>query len=288
MQSILDISVAASSYFFVALSITILLKIEGYIDFSIGASVSTGAALVYLFYSVLQFPIIISIIGTVSAGLLLTWFIYWQVFRRFTIKGSPGSIKMIAGLGVYIVITNLLSLSFGDAIRTISLDAGDTMFYIFGARLSLVQISSIIVAISIGIVLFLFLYFTMYGKVMRAVIDNAKLAEASGLNITAVRWLAITIGSVSAILAGVFATLDIGFSPTMGMHFLLMGAVASFLGGTQFVGTLYGSVFLAVLQHSSILLFPAKWADSITFSVLIIILLAIPSRFIKSMLSDRV
>ena len=87
--------------------------------------------------------------------------------------------------------------------------------------------------------LHLFLTRTRLGKAMRAVSDNATLAQVTGIDVQNVIRLDWIVGGSLAAVAGMFFGLTVQVRPNMGFNLILPMFAAAILGG---IGSVYGAV----------------------------------------------
>ena len=179
----------------------------------------------------LGWPDIVAI--PVSTGLCaaLGILIEISVYRPLRHKGSSSLILLLASLGIYIVLQNIISMIFGDDIKTIRSGIVKEGINILGARITPVQITIIVVSLLLLVSCFLFLKYTKIGRAMRAVANDSELARVAGIESDKVILLTFALGSALAGIAGILVALDVDITPTMGMNALMMGVVAVIIGG---------------------------------------------------------
>ena len=181
----------------------------------------------------------------VSIGLcaVLGVIIETSVYRPLRHKGSSSLILLLASLGIYIVLKNIISMVFGDNTKTIRSGIVKEGLQILGARITPVQITIICVSLLLVLSCFLFLKYTKNGRSMRAVSNNPELALISGINSDGVVFWAFALGSALAGIAGILVALDVNMTPTMGMNALMMGVAAVIIGGVESIypGWLWGA-----------------------------------------------
>jgi len=178
---------------------------------------------------------------------------------------------MIASLGVYTVCQNAVSLFFGDDTKSLPHVTSRSLEFL-GQRITTIQAWLIAIAVSFYIALIL-LQRTSVGLRIRSVAGDPELARTVGVNVRRTRLAATSVGAVGGALAGTFWAWDVGLAPGMGMHLLLMGAVAALVGRATVLGTFAGALLIALLQELSAFWFPVKWKTCPAFIVLIICLL---------------
>jgi branched-chain amino acid transport system permease protein len=122
-----------------------------------------------------------------------------------------------------------------------------------------------------------FIRTTRYGRYLRAVANNAELAEMAGLNVELTTLLAVGLGSGLAGLVAILNALDTGLVPTMGFQALVSGMVACIIGGIRsIVEVATGGLILGLTMYFGVWKIPTQWQDGIVFVVLILFLLFRP------------
>ena len=81
---------------------------------------------------------------------------------------------------------------------------------------------------------------TSFGKAIRAISDDEEVAKIVGIDTNKIIGYVFFIGSAIAGWAGIMVGFDTGIEPTMGMHLLLKGVIASVVGGVGNVYEEYG------------------------------------------------
>jgi branched-chain amino acid transport system permease protein len=112
---------------------------------------------------------------------------------------------------------------------------------------------------------------------MRAVADDADLAESSGINVDRIILITWTLAGGLAALGGVFFGLNQAIQWDMGFKLLLLIVAAVVLGG---LGTAYGAMvggfIVGITVEMSTLIFPNELKTAVGLVLLIVILLVKP------------
>ncbi|WP_340537984.1 ABC transporter permease [Nocardioides sp. GXZ039] len=141
-----------------------------------------------------------------------------------------------------------------------------------------------IVLIAFGVLLLgiFVLRYVGYGRVIYAIGGNPAAARMAGINITAIR---ISVWGVAALCAGLAALINTSrlqaATPDSGISIVLLAGSAVLVGGTSFrggkgtlLGTLFGVLFMAVVQNGIVLVgIASAWQDIIIGVVLILAVL---------------
>lgn len=206
------------------------------------------------------------------SGYLLELMLYRPLFRH---KASSGAV-LVASLGSFIVIENLLAIFFGDDLLTFS----NTLAFRITARsvaISIVQAVQLIISLVIIIVLWIAFKRFLLFKVIWAMGDEPELISVLGLPLMHYRAFIFILSAILGGSAGCLVAIDVGIEPHMGMTYLLAAAVAVLTGGVNsYLGWIAGGFILSLLQSLVMWKFSSHWIDLATFSILISILLFRP------------
>lgn len=279
-QLILNSIISSSVFFLITLSFSIIYQITRFFHFAHAVVFTSGAYFTFLFSQLLGYSLLVAIPIAVICSCLLGSLMDSVIYKPLRKKKSSTLILLLASLGVYIVLQNIISMVFGDdtkSIRTWSVVEG---IDIFGARITPVQIiiviSSLLLVIGVGA----WLHKSKIGKGMRAVANDPELANISGINSDRVILVSFAVGSALAGIAGILVSLDVDMTPTMGMNALMMGVVAMIVGGVGSIrGIILGSLLLALAQNLGVWYISSQWQDAIAFAILLIFLLFKPEGF---------
>ena len=280
-QLIMNGIIAGSVYTLVAVGFAVIYRTVKFFHFAHGVVFTAGAYFSYLFKVWLGWPIIFAIPASIGLCIVLGIFLDTLVYRPLRHKQSSALILLLASLGIYIVLQNIISMVFGDDTKTIRSGIVKEGINILGARITAVQITIIFVSLLLILSCFLFLKYTKIGRSMRAVASNPELAEVSGINSDGVVLWAFTLGSALAGIAGILVALDVDMTPTMGMNALMMGVAAVIIGGVESIpGVALGALFLGMAQHLGVWKISSQWQDAIAFVILLVFLLFRPQGFL--------
>ena len=203
------------------------------------------------------------------------------IFSPLRFKGISLLGLLLTSLGIYIVLQNLISLSFGDDIKSIRTDPVIEGVSILGARITPIQIITILSSITLVIVLAILLKKTKLGTAIRAVANDIELANITGVTCRKLIIIVFLTGSGLAAVSGIFSALDIDMNPTMGMNALMMGVVVAIIGGMEsIIGMALGALLLSSTQHMGAWIIGSQWQDAIAFVILLVFLIFRPQGFL--------
>ena len=202
------------------------------------------------------------------------------LYKPLRKRNASPMILMIASLGLYIVLQNVISMVWGDdtkSVRTGSVKVGNEFF---GAYITNIQIITIAVCVTLFVACALLMKYSRIGRNIRAVASNPELSNVVGISSDRVILWAFSIGSALAAVAGILIAFDTDMRPTMGFNWLLYGVVAMIIGGVgSNWGLVGGALLLATAQHLAAYYIGSQWMDAVAYVILIMFLIARPLGF---------
>jgi len=135
--------------------------------------------------------------------------------------------------------------------------------------------------IVIGAMVFGFLWWfqerTKYGAIVRAGVDDEKMTQAIGINISIVKTLVFGLGALLAGFAGVIGAPFIGLYTGLDMDILLLALVVIIIGGMGSLwGALVGALFIGLVDSFGKSLLPELSVFTI-FAAMVVVLAIKPS-----------
>ena len=286
LQLLINGLVTGALYALVALAFGIVYRSTKVFHLAMGAIYTSAAYGVYvsLRWGIVT-GIIIGILTALTLGFLIERFVYRPLYR----KNSSSGVILIASLGVYIFIVNLIALGFGNEVKILSrgIEPSVTFFGIILTRIQLIQFVTGFFVILIWIILLKKLRFF---KGIWAMGDEPGLVQVLGLPLWRLRDAVFLLSSFLVAVSSILIALDVGVDPHVGLPAFLLGAVAVLVGGiSNFPGWIISAFIIAELQSLIIWKFSARWNDAITFVVLIAVLLLKPQGIfsVKGRMEER-
>ena len=217
---------------------------------------------------------------SVLFGVLLMLAVNQWIYKPLQKRNLASWQMMIASLGLYVVLQNIVSMVWGDStlsFRTWEVKVGHE---ILGAYITDVQIITIVASILLLFGSWLFCEKTQTGRKIKAVSSNPELSNVLGISRDkAVIWSFI-LGSGLAACAGILIAADTDMTPTMGFNWLLYAVVAMIIGGMGKMRYLIlGALLLASAQHLAAYYLDSKWMNATAYIILIIFLCFRPYGF---------
>jgi len=264
-------------YALVALGFSLIYTTTRVFHVAHGAVFTIAAYILFATFSLAGIPLPLAIVATLVAAAVVGILIELFVHRPLEKKKASSTVSLISSLGTYIVLVNIVAMVFGNDTKILRSGIESTIT-IGPVLLTKIQITQLFAALAIIVIYWVFLRRTSLGRISRAVSDNSTLSSVLGVHVERTRVSVFAIGSAMAALGSILMAMDIGMEPYGGFGAVLIGAVATILGGlNRFIAPALGAFILAVLQGLVVWLASATWETAITFAVLIAVLLVRPS-----------
>ena len=280
MQLLLSIIVYSSLLTVLSLGITELYAILRFFHLAHAMTLTLGAYFVYVMLIPLGWPLWVSVLLSVVTVILLMMAVNKWIYQPSQDCGAESWELMIASLGLYVVLQNLVSIFCGDrtlSFRTWEIKAGNPFL---GAQITSVQIITIITCAVLIIGLWLFLHRTNIGKQIKAASSNPELSTVLGVSRgRIVRWtMAICTGIAAC--TGILIAADMALTPTMGFNWLLCAVVVMIISGMgKEWHLILGALLLATAQVLVAYFFDSKWMNATAYIILVIFLYFRPYGF---------
>jgi branched-chain amino acid transport system permease protein len=254
--------------------LTIIYGTLGVLNLAHGAMFMLGGYAGYVAYTYTE-----SFIVAVFAGSLFVM-VAGVVMERIIIRhfyGRPDEDQLLVTFGISICLVEIVRFCFGSLSLTIPpppMFTGITslgfMFYPT-YRLALVGI----VAIAL-LGLFLVLYRTRIGMIVRAGIEDSVMVDSLGINVYRVFMIVFGIGAMAAGFAGIVNAPVVSLTPDMGEAILVQTFVVVVIGGVgSFPGAILGGLIAGEIISITSMINPG-YAYVMLFAAMTLVLLVRP------------
>jgi branched-chain amino acid transport system permease protein len=263
------------TYALIALGIVLAYRATGVFTFAHGELVALGA------FAVAAWSATHGSVLAIAAALLLPAAIaggfYLVALRRQTGSASHFT-GVIATLGLASVLDGVLVLMFPQGDYSYSFPGVPTgVTRIFGTRIVSAQIILAVTAFVVAVSLGLILRYTHFGKILFAAGQDPLLASQGGINIRMVQVVSWTLSGLLAGVAGIAYAATHQIDPSLtGIAFAAFPAII--LGGLDSVfGAVVGGFAIGLLQGFVTTYLGPSYVNLITYSLLLLVLLVLPS-----------
>ena len=287
-------------YALIALGYTMVYGIIELINFAHGDMFMVGAFVSLSFLVFLGFSGAITDVGLLLVVLAATFLftmgvlgllgVFIERFAYKPLRRAPRLAPLITAIGVSFILQNVVQLFYGPFQTNSPKIFPDTWFVeIAGAKIPVLSLFIIAVAVALMVALQLFIGRTRLGRSMRATAADRDAAALMGVNIN--RTIAITflIGSALAGAAGVVNGLQYGVARfDDGFQAGLKAFTAAVLGGIgNTVGAALGGFIIGFIEVAAVVAGYGRWGPAIVFGTLVIVLVFRPSGLLGQQLGER-
>jgi branched-chain amino acid transport system permease protein len=260
-------------YALMALGLSLILGLNGIINFSHGAFLALGGYIAYSLTPVIGFwgalivsPFAVGLIGLLAERVLIR-----------PLYGRDPLFSLLLTFGLAMIMQDLIRTFWGATglpftiPDTLSHPLSQVYFFVTGYRVFLVVLSLFATAS-----LFALLRFTRVGVRIRAGNADLETVSALGINIYRLRAINFAVGILFAGLAGVLAAGRLGLTPTMGASLLMPSFVAIIVGGVgSLLGSMLGGIIIGVAAGIVTTYYPAA-SDVVIYLIMAVVLVVRP------------
>lgn len=287
LQLFIDGLTSGALYALMAVGFAIIYNGTRILHLAHGAVFTFGGYVLYLLAIPLHVPMVIALVGAILAAACLGVAIDIVVYRPLRRRDSSAAAILVASIGLLTFFQAIYALIFGT--DTLNLHPGPLPTFEIG---DIIVTALNIVAAAVAIVVFpllqLFLARTRYGRAIRALADNPRLAVVRGIDTERLYILIFALGSALAGIAVCLISFDLGVTPDMGFSVMFVALVAVIVGGVGYLpGAAAGGFLLGLLQKLSLWQLSARWQDVVVFGALVAFLVFRPQGIFGHMLVTR-
>ena len=280
---ILDVVIAGllmgGIYAIIAVGLSLQYGVARVLNVSHGEFIMLGAFGTWLLFTTAGINPILSLVICGPFVFLIGFFLHKTLFRTLLNSSATMDIfeskSMLATFGLLFIIQNIAILIWTADIKGYSsLNSGVS---IGGAVFAANRLVTLLCAVIIGTIFYLFLAVTRMGKAIRAAAQDPKTAGLMGVNINQVLALCFGLGAVMAGFAGALLSMCYPITTTMGLEYTIIAIIVVVLGGLgSIVGSFIGG-FILGLVGSIVTYFEPSLALVAYYVIFTILLLAKPT-----------
>jgi branched-chain amino acid transport system permease protein len=302
IQHLINGVAAGTIYALVALGYTMVYGVLKLINFAHGDVMMVGAYMGYAGATRLGPERQASFLGVTlifllaMAGCALLGFII-ERFAYRPLRDRPRLTALITAIGISFALSYGFQLNVGflpgAAPRAFPEIIPPTEWIELGDRAVVIwntQVLSLAIAVALMLVLQYLVFGTRFGRAMRAVSFDHRIAGLMGIPVDRVIAVTFMLGSALAAVAGIlYAIKDVAVHPLMGLYVGLKAFVAAVIGGIGHVpGAMAGGLLLGLVEEFVVGYTASSWRDAVAFGFLIVILLVRPQGLFGRVAAEKV
>lgn len=283
VQILVDAVSVGSLYALTALGIGLIFGVMRLINFAHGELITLAA---YALLGLSGMPVPVMIFGAIAVAVLLALITERAAFRP--LRNADPTTLLISSFAVSFFLQKLLILVVGSRLKGLNfLPELARQTELFGIRLQLLQIVTIVVGIVLLVALTWFLRATRLGLHMRAAAEDFRMARVLGVRANNVIAMAFALSGLLAAAVSCLIVVQTGVvQPRMGVQLVIIAFVGTVIGG---LGSLPGAALGGFLVGAGSILLQAllppdlrAFREAFVFVAVIAILLFRPQGLIPA------
>lgn len=234
-------------YFLMAVGLSIVFGLLGFVNFAHGAFFLLGAYFCYqlielglnFWWTLLCAPLIVGAFAWIAEKTLLR-----HIYQL------PHEFHIVFTVGLALILQEAAILQWGALGHNVSVPGILQGVFIIGDFVyPNYRLFVIVFTVAMALLLWWIMEGTRLGAIVRAGSESSEMVSLLGLNINRIFSLVFALGAVTAGLAGVLAAPIRGVEPFMGVEALGIAFVAVVIGGMgSFWGALAGGLLVGIVQ----------------------------------------
>ena len=267
----------AAFLFLISSGLTLIFGVLNILNFAHGSLYMLGAYFIYFlatqvagvggFLAVL----IAAPLGVALVGAIIEMGLLRRIYRQEEIY------QLLLTYSLVLIIDDLAKIVFGPEFKSIPKpDILSGSFTLFGGTVPVYTILVLLFAPAVALGLWYILYRTKIGKIIRATSSDREMADALGINMSALFTLVFAFGAVLAGFGGALAGPVRTVFPGVGHEVIIESFVVVVIGGLgNLWGALVGSLLIGFLETVGIILVP-EFEMSLIYLLMVVVLIVRP------------
>jgi branched-chain amino acid transport system permease protein len=289
LQQLINGIVLGSIYGLVAIGYTMVYGIIGMINFAhgdvfmVGAFLALIAFLALLAIGVTAVPLALFLVLIIAMlwTALYGWAVEQLAYRP--LRGSHRLAPLISAIGMSIILQNYVQIAQGARVKPLPPLIPGSYILVehggFAVQISNVQIIIVVTTLAMMTLFTWLVSATKLGRNMRACEQDLKMASLVGVDIDRTISLTFVIGAALAAVAGIMYLLYYGVIDFfIGFIAGVKAFTAAVLGGIgSLPGAMLGGLLIGLIETFWSAYFSAEYKDVAAFSILVLVLIFMPS-----------
>lgn len=296
LQQIVNGLTIGSLYALVALGYTMVYGVMKLINFAHGDLVALSAFVGLTIYTSIFADGGTSLIAVITvfmftAALIAVVGVLLERLAYRPLRTAPRLSAVVSALGAGLVIQNAIMLIWGPNMKIFPSDLFPSTVYAFsGVVVTFTQLMILGLSSVLMVALYLFINKTKMGTAIRAVAIDQDAAKLMGINVNKIIMIIFIIGSALGAVAGLFIGIYYrGITFDMGWMYGLSAFVAAIIGGIGNIpGAMFGGLMLGLFNALISGYISSAWAETFTFTLLIVVLIFRPTGILGEKVAEKV
>lgn len=267
-------------YGLIALGLGLISGITKFLNIAHGSFIMLGGYVcfwLFNFFKVdpyLSIPLVIIVMFVVG---LLLFILTLSPLLKLPDIGLRINNSLLVTFGVIYVLDNVMTVAWTSNTRSVLTPYMGSGINIFGVSFGLTAIFGLIVAVIVGIALYLLLAKTDFGKHVRAATQDTEAAQLCGINVRRTYLISTGIAVALAGIAGVVIISSYSISSIGGLSWLMIGIVVMVLAGEGNINAIIpAGIILGLVESVSIFFVGAPYRQAVALLIFILVLMFRP------------
>lgn len=282
MQLLINTLASAAVIAPAAIAFTLVFTLFRYANFAAGGFVTIGAFAAWTLNAALGLPLWVAGLGAMAVSALGFAAADAVVFRP--LRGRGGGTLLLVSIALSFVIENIIRFFYGGQIRGFDLPLTGPIL-IAGMRLTRETVAVLSISLAATLLVGALLTLTPIGRALRAVADNASLANVRGIPVPAVEAFGVAVAGALFGLSGVLVGLDLTIDPNLNWAVAIPVIAAAIVGGLGSpLGAAIGAIGIGFAEELTGVFLNPTYKGAVGFVVIALVLLVRP----QGLLGDKV
>jgi branched-chain amino acid transport system permease protein len=276
LQMVVSGIAVGSSYALMGLAMVIIYKTSEVVNFAQGEMALISTFLTYMVLEYYGFPFYVAFSGALVFAVILGFVLEFGVLRRAKETNILGMI--IITIGLEMILLGFVSWKFGADPKTMPFPISPYDSVTLGELyVSSLEVLTFVVALSVMMILFLFLKYSKLGLAMKATQQNQVAARLQGIRTHRILMITWGISSLVGCLAGLLIS-PTTMQPFMMWDPMLKGFAAAVLGGmTSLPGSVFGAYIIGLVENLFGGYISIEFKSVVAFAIIVLVLCVKPS-----------
>ncbi|WP_137388875.1 branched-chain amino acid ABC transporter permease [Rhodoligotrophos defluvii] len=276
LQTTLNGLVLGGLYSLAAVGFSLVFGVMGIVNLTHGIFVVAGAYGALLLFRHLGIDPFFAIIP-IGLVLFAVGYAYQRTIIHWAISRASLVASLVVTFGVAMIARNLLQLTFGPDVQTITPSYSFTSVGLGPLRIDLVRLIALGASLVLLLILALVLARTQFGRAVRATAQQPLAAELSGLSVGRLHGLTFGLSAAMAGASGAIIGIVQPFSAASEVAWTLNAFIVVVLGGIGSpAGALVGGLLLGLINAYTAQYIGPSLTTAMMFLVLVLMLLVRP------------
>ncbi|MEJ2398849.1 MAG: branched-chain amino acid ABC transporter permease [Gammaproteobacteria bacterium] len=199
----------------------------------------------------------------------------WVIYRLviFRVVERDVFTSLLATYGIAILLAQLLNETFGADVQTVSTGMGTWFFLDNNVTVAVIKVMAFVLALALGLLLWLFLKKSRTGQAIRATAQNPRAARILGIDTHHTFAMTYSLSAALCGAAGSLAVMAWAIQPYLGLPYTVRSFMIVVVAGVgNLIGVILAGLGLGVAENLAGFVFGAEFQIAFVFLLMIAVL----------------